>query len=55
MEPVAALRAGLPVLLPTDTVYGLVATADEAAARRLYELKGRAATQPTPPPVRTGR
>jgi L-threonylcarbamoyladenylate synthase len=47
MEPVAALEAGLPVLLPTDTVYGLVSSAGEEAARTLYELKGRAHTQPT--------
>jgi L-threonylcarbamoyladenylate synthase len=36
------------VLLPTDTVYGLCADADdEAAVRRLYELKGRAELQPS--------
>ncbi len=47
-DPVAALRAGQPVLLPFDTVYGLAAEPhDEASTRRLYELKGRAATQPT--------
>lgn len=47
MDPVAALEAGLPVLLPTDTVYGLVSAPGEEAARALYELKGRAETQPT--------
>jgi L-threonylcarbamoyladenylate synthase len=47
MDVVAALRAGDPVLLPVDTVYGLCATPDEAGARRVYELKGRAARQPT--------
>ncbi len=47
MDPVAALRAGLLVLLPTDTVYGLVSAPDEEPARRLYELKGRARAQPT--------
>jgi L-threonylcarbamoyladenylate synthase len=47
MDPVAALEAGLPVLLPTDTVYGLVSSHDEEAARRLYELKGRRRDQPT--------
>jgi L-threonylcarbamoyladenylate synthase len=47
MDPVAALDAGLPVLLPTDTVYGLVAACRDDAARALYELKGRACTQPT--------
>src|SRR5262249_25128652 len=34
-------------LLPTDTVYGLVALPTEAAAQSLYELKGRSASQPT--------
>jgi L-threonylcarbamoyladenylate synthase len=47
MDPVAALDAGLPVLLPTDTVYGLVSATGAHPARRLYELKGRAHTQPT--------
>jgi len=47
MDAVAALRAGLPVLLPTDTVYGLAGAPNEDAARRLYELKGRSRTQPT--------
>lgn len=41
-EAVAALRAGMPVVVPTDTVYGLVADGyREAPARRLVELKGR--------------
>jgi tRNA threonylcarbamoyl adenosine modification protein (Sua5/YciO/YrdC/YwlC family) len=47
MDVVAALRAGLPVLLPTDTVYGLVSAPGEQPSRRLYELKGRARDQPT--------
>jgi L-threonylcarbamoyladenylate synthase len=47
MDAVAALRAGLPVLLATDTVYGLASAPDEEAARRLYELKGRSREQPT--------
>jgi L-threonylcarbamoyladenylate synthase len=47
MDPVAALEAGLPVLLATDTVYGLMSTPGEDAARTLYELKGREETQPT--------
>ena len=47
-QAVAALRAGQPVVLPTDTVYGLCADPYRAeAAERLYELKGRAAKQPT--------
>lgn len=41
-ETVTALRAGLPVILPTDTVYGLCADAyREAPVRRLSRLKGR--------------
>jgi L-threonylcarbamoyladenylate synthase len=35
------------VLLPTDTVYGLVSAANRAAVARLYELKGRRPEQPT--------
>jgi L-threonylcarbamoyladenylate synthase len=43
-----AVKAGQPVLLPTDTVYGLVTSAErEDYATRVYRLKGRAATQPT--------
>jgi L-threonylcarbamoyladenylate synthase len=38
-----ALRAGEPVVLPFDTVYGLAADPqNEEAVRRLYDLKGRA-------------
>jgi L-threonylcarbamoyladenylate synthase len=45
---VEAIRAGLPVLLPTDTVYGLVASSErEDHAKRVYKLKGRDPTQPT--------
>ncbi len=44
---VEALLAGRPVILPTDTVYGLYARADEEAVRRLYALKGRREEQPT--------
>ena len=41
-EAVAALRAGKPVVLPTDTVYGLCADAyREAPVLRLARLKGR--------------
>jgi len=47
LDAVAALCAGLPVLLPTDTVYGLASAPGAEAARRLYELKGRSSTQPT--------
>ena len=35
------------MLLPTDTVYGLAALPTEAAAARVYELKGRSTAQPT--------
>jgi L-threonylcarbamoyladenylate synthase len=39
---VAAIKAGKPVVLPTDTVYGLCADGyREAPARRLAALKGR--------------
>ncbi|HEV2712375.1 MAG TPA: L-threonylcarbamoyladenylate synthase [Gaiellaceae bacterium] len=47
-EVVAAIRAGEPVVLPTDTVYGLCADAhSEQAVRRLYGLKGRKEVQAT--------
>jgi L-threonylcarbamoyladenylate synthase len=45
---VDAIRRGAPVLLPTDTVYGLCASAaDEAAAARAYGLKRREGALPT--------
>jgi L-threonylcarbamoyladenylate synthase len=44
---VAAVRAGKPVLLPTDTVYGIcVDPYREESARRLYRAKGREERQP---------
>lgn len=44
---VGALRAGRPVVLPTDTVYGLCATPyREEPVRRLAELKARDPAQP---------
>jgi L-threonylcarbamoyladenylate synthase len=47
MEAVAALRSGQPVVLPTDTVYGLCADAEsEAACRTALSLKGRPEDQP---------
>ena len=47
-DVVEAIRAGRPVILPTDTVYGLCADAyREAPVRGLYRLKGRAEMQPT--------
>jgi L-threonylcarbamoyladenylate synthase len=45
---VEALRRGRPVILPTDTVYGLCASAySSAPVERAYELKGRELTQPS--------
>jgi L-threonylcarbamoyladenylate synthase len=47
-EAAQALRAGKPVILPTDTVYGLAASAySSQPAERLYKLKGRDPLQPT--------
>jgi L-threonylcarbamoyladenylate synthase len=46
-EAVAAIRLGRPVVLPTDTVYGLCASPEERPVRALYALKGRAQRQPT--------
>lgn len=41
------LRAGQVVALPTETVYGLAARADDAAAvQRIFEAKGRPSTNP---------
>jgi L-threonylcarbamoyladenylate synthase len=46
-EAVAAIRAGQPVILPTDTVYGLCTDAyREAPVRRLAQLKGRSELVP---------
>lgn len=45
----AALARGGLVALPTDTVYGLAARADdEAAVGRLFEVKGRREDNPLP-------
>ena len=47
-EAAAALRSGRPVVLPTDTVYGLCATPySEEPVRRAYRLKGRDPLQPS--------
>jgi L-threonylcarbamoyladenylate synthase len=47
-DAVAALLAGKPVILPTDTVYGLCALAHRSEpVARLYELKRRDPVQPT--------
>jgi L-threonylcarbamoyladenylate synthase len=45
---VSGLREGKPVILPTDTVYGLCVRADSAeAVRGAYRLKGREERQPS--------
>ena len=45
---VEEILGGRPVILPTDTVYGLCTTPyREDPVRRLYRLKGRDASQPT--------
>jgi L-threonylcarbamoyladenylate synthase len=44
---VELLRTGHVVAFPTDTVYGLaVLASDERAVRRVFEIKGRALSQP---------
>jgi L-threonylcarbamoyladenylate synthase len=46
-EALDALRAGEPVILPTDTVYGLAVTAHRPeSTERMYELKGRDRLKP---------
>ena len=48
MNPVEALLSGGLVILPTDTVYGLCASAAEPEpARRLYAAKRRDPTKPS--------
>ena len=47
-DTVEAIRAGRPVVLPTDTVYGLCTTPYRAEpVLAMYRLKGRDETQPT--------
>jgi L-threonylcarbamoyladenylate synthase len=47
-DVVAALRRGEPVVLPTDTVYGLCCdAATREATERLYALKRRDLSQPS--------
>jgi L-threonylcarbamoyladenylate synthase len=46
-DATTALRAGEPVVLPFDTVYGLASDPSESAVRRLYALKGRDSRRPT--------
>src|SRR5690606_29716980 len=46
-EAAALIRAGEPVAVPTETVYGLSADATDAAAiARIYEAKGRPSFNP---------
>jgi L-threonylcarbamoyladenylate synthase len=47
-DALTALRAGQPIVLPTDTVYGLCAAVhDPEPTKRLYALKGRDPAQPS--------
>jgi L-threonylcarbamoyladenylate synthase len=47
-QAIAAAASGRPILLPTDTVYGLATSAERADyAADLYRLKGRVEIQPT--------
>jgi L-threonylcarbamoyladenylate synthase len=47
-QAIEVLRGGGLAVIPTDTVYGLAAAGEsQAAARSLYEAKGREAIQPT--------
>ncbi len=48
-QAIAIIRRGGLVIYPTETLYGLGCDAtNEAALRRLFEIKGRALTQPPP-------
>ena len=48
MNAVEALYEGLPIILPTDTVYGLACSPyDPEPVARMYALKGRDASKPT--------
>ena len=47
-DAAVALRAGKPVVLPTDTVYGLCASAySSQPSERLYKVKGRDPLKPS--------
>lgn len=47
-DAAVALRSGKPVVLPTDTVYGLCASAySSQPSERLYKLKGRDPLKPS--------
>ncbi|HKB94561.1 MAG TPA: L-threonylcarbamoyladenylate synthase [Gaiellaceae bacterium] len=48
VDAIAALRTRRPVILPTDTVYGLCAWPfQRETVERLYRLKGRDASKPS--------
>ena len=48
-QAIEIIRLGGVVIYPTETLYGLGCDAtNEAALRRLFEIKGRALTQPPP-------
>jgi L-threonylcarbamoyladenylate synthase len=42
------LRAGRPIVLPTETVYGVAARPTQDGLKRLFELKGRPRSKPIP-------
>jgi L-threonylcarbamoyladenylate synthase len=42
------LRAGRPIVLPTETVYGVAARPTEEGLKRLFGLKGRPGSKPIP-------
>jgi L-threonylcarbamoyladenylate synthase len=47
-DAVQAVREGMPIVMPFDTVYGLAADPHrEEPTRLLYELKGRDQTEPS--------
>ena len=47
-QAISAIRAGEAVVIPADTVYGLVASPFRSEpVERLYAIKGRGARQPT--------
>jgi L-threonylcarbamoyladenylate synthase len=47
-QAISAIRAGEAVVIPTDTVYGLVASPFRSEpVERIYRIKGRGARQPT--------
>jgi L-threonylcarbamoyladenylate synthase len=47
-EAISAARLGRPIVIPTDTVYGLATSPFRSEpVERLYGLKGRGAKQPT--------